>query len=102
MSARVAYLPASFTWSQTAVDPTGPSVRSGLGLVYLLLGMDNDESNNNNQFIFQSIQHLKAAVGLIDKSGHNQTDDVTAIRIAAMHNLGLAYILLDGESLTGN
>lgn len=100
MSARVAYLPASFTWSQTAVDPTEPSVRSGLGLVYLLLGMDNDESNNNNQFIFQSIQHLKAAVGLIDKSGHNQTDDVTAIRIAAMHNLGLAYILLDGESLS--
>lgn len=59
--------------------------------------MDNDESHNS-QFIFQSIQHLKASVGLIDKSEHNQTDYGIAIRNAAMHNLGLAYILLDGKS----
>lgn len=98
MSEWATYFPIIAIWSQTAVDPTEPSVRGGLGLVYLLLGMDNDESNNNNQFKFQSIQHLKAAVGLIDKSDRNQSDDAIAIRMAAMHNLGLAYILLDGES----
>lgn len=60
--------------------------------------MSNDEFNNNSRFIFQSIQHLKASIGVIDKSDYNHTDDAVAMRIAAMHNLGLAYILLDGKS----
>ncbi len=93
------------SWSKTAIDPTDPSVRSGLGLVYLLLGMGNDEMSHNSQFIFQSIQHLRASIGLIDKSEYNQTGDATAIRTASMHNLGLAYLLLDektsSESMAG-
>jgi len=75
----------------TAVDSTNTSARSGLGLVYLLLGVMNhyDEGDSMND-IFQSIQHIKAAVSLSEEG-----DD---IRIAALHNLGLAYIALDEKS----
>jgi hypothetical protein len=60
--------------------------------------MGNDDMNHNSQFIFQSIQHLRASIGLIDKSEYNRTEDATAIRTATMHNLGLAYLLIDEKS----
>jgi len=100
----------------TAIEPTNPSIRCGLGLTYLLVGMmrydtddDDDDSKHNNEdnsmrFIFQSIDHLTAAVGLTneyDFSKHADDNDdevMIAIRIAAMHNLGLAYIALDGKT----
>jgi len=73
-------------------------VRSGLGLAYLLLGVMKYDGDNDNsiQFLFQSIQHLKAAVGLTDESDSEEIGD--AIQNAAMHNLGLAYMALDGKS----
>jgi hypothetical protein len=97
----------------TTIDPTNPSIRSGLGLTYLLFGMmsyDTDDDNNKHtnqdnsmRYIFQAIDHLTAAVGLTntsDSSKHANDDDedMLAIRIAAMHNLGLAYIALDGKT----
>ena len=99
----------------TAIEPANPSIRCGLGLTYLLVGMmrydtdDDDDSKHNNEdnsmrFIFQSIDHLTAAVGLTneyDFSKHADDNDdevMIAIRIAAMHNLGLAYIALDGKT----
>ena len=75
----------------TAVDSTNTSARSGLGLVYLLLGvMNHNDEDDSMNYIFQSIQHLKAAIGLAEVG-----DDV---RTAALHNLGLAYIALDEKS----
>lgn len=68
-------------------------MRSSLGLAYLLLGVMKDD----RQFVFQSIQHLKAAVRLT-KAESEQNDDIDAVQTAAMHNLGLAYISLDGLS----
>jgi hypothetical protein len=98
----------------TAIDPTNPSIRSGLGLTYLLFGMmtydtddDDDDSNHNidnsMRHIFQAIDHLTAAVGLTNESEYSKhaddnDGDMIAIRIAAMHNLGLAYIALDGKT----
>lgn len=99
----------------TAIEPTNPSIRCGLGLTYLLVGMirydtdDDDDSKHNNEdnsmrFIFQSIDHLTAAVGLTNESDFSKHADdnddevMIAIRIAAMHNLGLAYIALDGKT----
>ncbi|KAL7544627.1 hypothetical protein ACHAWF_008003 [Thalassiosira exigua] len=46
-------------------------------------------------FIFQSIQHLSATVTLTKSA---KAEDVITIRTAAIHNLGLAYIALDGMS----
>jgi hypothetical protein len=103
---------------QTAVDPTDPAVRCGLGLTYLLLGTmeydtaddDNDNDESSLQYIFRSIQHLRAAVGLVDAAsseregradddGYDGYDEaIDAIRYATLHNLGLAYIALDGKS----
>lgn len=91
---------------QTAVDPTVPAVRCGLGLTYLLFGVTKYDDDNDDdvslQYVFQSIQHLKAAVGMIDAavSENEGTNDeaIIAVRNAAMHNLGLAYISLDGKS----
>jgi len=75
----------------TAVDSTNTSARSGLGLVYLLLGvMNHNDEDDSMNYIFQSIQHLKAAVGLAEEEDDERT--------AAMHNLGLAYIALDEKS----
>ncbi len=102
--------------TQTAIDPTNPSVRSGLGLSYLLLGVtatassddaaDGDKfdaENDSVQLVFQSIQHLKAAMGLTTARGtaadedHGVDEDgIAAVRTAATHNLGLAYLALDG------
>ena len=89
----------------TLIDPTNPIVRSGLGLSYLLLGMidvddrgsssSNEEMNNDSsmQYIVQSIQHLKTAVKLTEES---DDDHYSIVRNGALHNLGLAYIALDG------
>ncbi|KAL3807720.1 hypothetical protein ACHAXA_008293 [Cyclostephanos tholiformis] len=99
----------------TAVDPTDPAVRCGLGLTYLILGTmkydDKDNYDNDNdsslRYIFRSIQHLRTAVGLADAAssqheGRADDDDydeaIDAVRYAASHNLGLAYIALDGKS----
>jgi hypothetical protein len=91
----------------TAIDPTNPSIRCGLGLTYLLFGMNDDDSNHNidnsMRYIFQAIDHLTAAIGLTNESEYSKRaddndEDMLAIRIAAMHNLGLAYIALDGKT----
>ena len=81
------------------MDPTNPSIRAGLGLSYLLLtvapcdqvGAQQLEVKKN--YIHNSIQHLKAAIGLSKRS--IATVEGIAIRTAAIHNLGLAYIVLD-------
>lgn len=88
-----------------AIDPTNPSIRCGLGLTYLLFGMmryDTDDYDDM-RYIFQAIDHLTAAVGLTNESdfskhANNDDDDESMIAIAAMHNLGLAYIALDGKT----
>ena len=72
-------------------------MRSGLGLAYLLLGSKHDSVIDN--YVFQSVQHLRAAVRLTDNAvtavkGTN-TDETAVIHTAAMHNLGLAYVTLD-------
>jgi len=87
----------------TAVDPADPSVRSGLGLSFLLLGMikDNEDDDDSVQFTYQSIQHLKAAVLLTSESGSGETDEGISVHNAAMYNLGLAYVALDGKSPSG-
>ena len=98
-----------------AIDPTNPSIRSGIGLSYLLLGVmkydantgnDDDDSNPTHiQYILQSIQHLKATIAL---TSNNEFEDSSPdekikidIRNAAMHNLGLAYMALDRDSVEG-
>jgi len=82
---------------------------------------DDDDEDPSLRYIFQSIQHLRAAVGLTDAAVapereegadgddhhhhhddeyHDDDDDeesIDAIRYAAVHNLGLAYIALDGK-----
>ncbi|KAL9191210.1 hypothetical protein ACHAXT_000916 [Thalassiosira profunda] len=80
------------------VDPTNPSGRSGLGLSYLLIGLEESDDANSRQIIFQSIQHLKAAVRL---TGDAKTEDLTVIHAASMHNLGSCYLTLDGTSANG-
>ena len=84
---------------------------------------DDDDEDPSLRYIFRSIQHLRAAVGLTDAAvapereggaddddhhhdDHHDDDDddddddeesIDAIRYAAVHNLGLAYIALDGK-----
>ncbi len=73
---------------------------------------DNDNDESSLQYIFRSIQHLRAALGLVDAASSElegrANDDgydeaIDAIRYAVSHNLGLAYIALDGkgQSLDG-
>ena len=81
------------------MDPTSPSIRAGLGLSYLLLAVarcDHDGPYSHvkkKDYIYNSIQHLKAAIGLSKRA--SATEEGNAIRTAAIHNLGLAYIVLD-------
>ena len=58
-----------------------------------------EENENSMQFIYQSIQHLKASVGMtfdLESGGISDDDEIAVVRTAAIHNLGLAYIALDG------
>ena len=58
-----------------------------------------EENDNSMQFIYQSIQHLKASVGMtfdLESGGISDDDEIAVVRTAAIHNLGLAYIALDG------
>lgn len=79
-----------------------PSVRGGLGLSYLLLGISTmteedgvgGPNDDSAQLIFQSIQHLKAATGLT-MTVSKDDDEIASVRAAVMHNLGLAYMTLD-------
>lgn len=83
------------------MDPTNPSIRAGLGLSYLLLTVAPcacdqvcaQQLDVKKNYIYNSIQHLKAAIGL--SKGASATEEGNAIRTAAIHNLGLAYIVLD-------
>jgi hypothetical protein len=68
-----------------------------------------DDEDPSLRYIVRSIHHLRAAVGLTDaaaapeREGRADDDDeqeevsADAVRRAAVHNLGLAYIALDGR-----
>ena len=94
-----------------AIDPTNPSIRSGIGLSYLLLGVMKYDANTGNddddshpthvQYILQSIQHLKATIALTSNNSSPDEKIKIDIRNAAMHNLGLAYMALDRDSVEG-
>jgi hypothetical protein len=73
--------------SKLSADPTNPAIRCSLGLTFLLIGVDGEAANDVTMNIAQSIQHLSAAV----KS--SKIED--AIHLAAVHNLGLAHLILD-------
>eukprot|EP00804_Cyclotella_cryptica_P007995 CCRYP_016007-RC/>CCRYP_016007-RC protein AED:0.07 eAED:0.07 QI:85/1/1/1/1/1/4/164/1225 len=81
-----------------SVDPTNAASRAGLGLTFLLLGTVDDssgsgiESDENVQYLIQSIQNLKVAIGW---SAESNIEQIVMIHLAAIHNLGLAYLALD-------
>ena len=84
----------------TSIDPTNPIVRSGLGLLYLLLGMnydDDDRGSSSNdkvnddssmQYIVQSIQHLKAAVQLTEEEDEDDGREWVTVSPGNVSSLG--------------
>jgi len=79
---------AKESFEETAsVDPSNPAARAGLGLTHLLLGTMKPADTDSIQHIAKSILQLKVTVSL--------ANEINAIRVAAMHNLGLALLALD-------
>lgn len=96
---------------QTSVDPSNPAARAGLGLTHLLLGTMKPVGSDSIQHIAKSIQQLKVTVSLANdaimaiKDGTKQVEnsnEINAIRVAAMHNLGLALLALDDIGMAEN
>ena len=86
------------------IDPTDPLIRANVGLTYLLLGTTSSSPSSSSdesslQLVLQSIQHLNVAIGILNS---NNNDGHTAVYMAALHNLGLANLALDGFDGGGN
>jgi len=108
----------SYLDNALVIDPTDPLIRANIGLTYLLLGTssssyitttlssldddDGDDDESSVQFVLQSIQHLNVAIGILKSNNneHNNDDESSssseAVYMAALHNLGLANLALDG------
>ena len=109
----------SFLDNAMIIDPTDPLIRANVGLVNLLLGTtassspppsaatsgssngyDDDHDESPVQFVLQSIQNLNVAIGILNnnikeyESSSSSTNE--AVYMAALHNLGIAHLALDG------
>jgi len=95
------YLAISKSYLDNAlmIDPTDPLIRANVGLTCLLLGTKSSSDSNNDalvQFVLQSIQHLNVAIGILKSNNDPSDESNEAVYMAALHNLGLANLALDG------
>jgi len=99
----------SYLDNALVIDPTDPLIRANIGLTYLLLGgtlssssysttspLDNEDDESSVQLVLQSIQHLNVAIGILKSNSEPNDESSEAIYMAALHNLGLANLALDG------